>query len=104
MFFFYMCREAATTEDDTGIEGILNRLEKQRNLTFGFNLKEKEDDVFFPSTYKFPEISTDAVSLLYYFNIVCVFWWGDSLGENIMQSSNFSLVHLTHTSIYLYGG
>ncbi|BFG16600.1 hypothetical protein CerSpe_028750 [Prunus speciosa] len=52
--------EAATTEDDTGIEGILNRLEKQRNLTFGFNLKEKEDDVFFPSTYKFPEISTDA--------------------------------------------
>ncbi|BBG94189.1 5'-AMP-activated protein kinase-related protein [Prunus dulcis] len=39
--------EAATTEDDTGIEGILNRLEKQRNLTFGFNLKEKEDDVFF---------------------------------------------------------
>lgn len=39
----YMCREAATTEDDTGIAGILNRLEKQRNLTLGFTLREKED-------------------------------------------------------------
>ncbi|XP_068332197.1 protein PTST homolog 2, chloroplastic-like [Pyrus communis] len=35
--------EAATTEDDTGIAGILNRLEKQRNLTLGFTLREKED-------------------------------------------------------------
>ncbi|KAL6192715.1 hypothetical protein ACLB2K_033801 [Fragaria x ananassa] len=34
--------EAATTEVDTGIEGILNRLEKQRNLTLGFVLRDKE--------------------------------------------------------------
>ncbi|XP_050373276.1 protein PTST homolog 2, chloroplastic [Argentina anserina] len=33
---------AATTEVDTGIEGILNRLEKQRNLSLGFVLKDKE--------------------------------------------------------------
>ncbi|KAL6187647.1 hypothetical protein ACLB2K_039044 [Fragaria x ananassa] len=39
------CRslEAATTEVDTGIEGILNRLEKQRNLTIGFVLRDTED-------------------------------------------------------------
>ncbi|CAN6727312.1 unnamed protein product [Malus baccata var. baccata] len=35
--------EAATTEDDTGIAGILNRLEKQRNLTLGLTLREQED-------------------------------------------------------------
>ncbi|KAM0965046.1 hypothetical protein ACFX2C_021010 [Malus domestica] len=34
--------EAATTEDNTGVEGILNRLVKQRNLTLAFALGEKE--------------------------------------------------------------
>lgn len=28
--------------DDSGIDGILSRLEKERNMNFGFSLKEKE--------------------------------------------------------------
>ncbi|TQD72322.1 hypothetical protein C1H46_042136 [Malus baccata] len=39
---YVLCREAATTEDNTGVEGILNRLVKQRNLTLAFALGEKE--------------------------------------------------------------
>lgn len=39
---FALCREAATTEDNTGVVGILNRLEKQRNLALAFALGEKE--------------------------------------------------------------
>lgn len=30
-------------EDETGIEGILSRLEKQRNITFGIGLRENGD-------------------------------------------------------------
>ncbi|KAE8023336.1 hypothetical protein FH972_009044 [Carpinus fangiana] len=37
------------TEDESGIEGILNRLEKQRNLTFGVGLKAKGNDSKFPT-------------------------------------------------------
>lgn len=33
----------------SGIEGILNRLEKQRNLTFGVGLKAKGNDAQFPT-------------------------------------------------------
>lgn len=58
-----MCRESAPTEVDTGIEGILNRLEKQRNLTLGFVLKDKEDSICLQNNdKKCPETSTDAVS------------------------------------------
>lgn len=32
-----------TTEHETGIEGILSRLEKERNLTFGFGVGENEE-------------------------------------------------------------
>lgn len=64
-----MCREAAPTEVDTGIEGILNRLEKQRNLTLGFVLKDKEDSICLQNNDKkydwCPETSTDAVSSCY---------------------------------------
>ncbi|KAJ0095168.1 hypothetical protein Patl1_16311 [Pistacia atlantica] len=31
----------ATAEEDSGIEGILSRLEKERNINFGFNSREK---------------------------------------------------------------
>jgi len=44
---WYFHRETAT-EDESGIEGILNRLEKQRNLTFGVGLKEKGNGAQFP--------------------------------------------------------
>ena len=30
-------------EDESGIEGILNRLEGQRNLAFGFESSSKDD-------------------------------------------------------------
>ncbi|XP_024193984.1 protein PTST homolog 2, chloroplastic isoform X2 [Rosa chinensis] len=56
--------EAATTEVDTGIEGILNRLEKQRNLTLGFVLRDKEDSTGLANNDnkhdRCPETSTDA--------------------------------------------
>lgn len=32
-----------TTENKTGIEGILSRLEKERNLTFGFGMRDNEE-------------------------------------------------------------
>ncbi|KAF5449718.1 hypothetical protein F2P56_030135 [Juglans regia] len=38
-------------EDESGIEGILNRLEKQRNMTFGFGLREQGNDAHFPSNH-----------------------------------------------------
>ena len=38
----YSLREAATA-DDSGIEGILSRLEKERNINFGFALRDKEN-------------------------------------------------------------
>ncbi|KAL5553971.1 hypothetical protein UlMin_041372 [Ulmus minor] len=34
---------------ETGIEGIINRLENQRNSSFGFGLEEKEETTFFSS-------------------------------------------------------
>lgn len=68
-YFLCVCREAATTEVDTGIEGILNRLEKQRNLTLGFVLRDKEvstGDASNDNKHDWShETSTDAVSLLY---------------------------------------
>lgn len=39
-----MHRETAE-EYESGIEGILNRLEKQRNMTFGIKLKQKGNDI-----------------------------------------------------------
>ncbi|KAK1552061.1 hypothetical protein Q3G72_009753 [Acer saccharum] len=33
----------AATADDSGIEGILSRLEKERNINFGFALRDKEN-------------------------------------------------------------
>ncbi|KAG7979404.1 hypothetical protein I3843_05G129800 [Carya illinoinensis] len=38
-------------EDESGIEGILNRLEKQRNMTFGFGLREQGNDAHFPRSH-----------------------------------------------------
>ena len=35
-----------TTENETGIEGILSRLEKERNFTFGFGASANEDRSF----------------------------------------------------------
>ncbi|XP_020217903.1 protein PTST homolog 2, chloroplastic isoform X3 [Cajanus cajan] len=42
--YFLLYRKIETGE--SGIKGILNRLEKQRNSVFGLDLIEKEDDVF----------------------------------------------------------
>lgn len=40
-------RETSTLEEDTGIEGILSRLEKERNYSFGMG--EKRKNYHFPS-------------------------------------------------------
>ncbi|KAK4598371.1 hypothetical protein RGQ29_015732 [Quercus rubra] len=37
--------------DESGIEGILNRLERQRNLSFGFDLRSKGNDTSIPSIH-----------------------------------------------------
>ncbi|KAF3431399.1 hypothetical protein FNV43_RR26130 [Rhamnella rubrinervis] len=55
--------EMPTTEDEIGIEGILSRLQKQRNLTFGLSLDGKDDRTYFPSNGgkndQHPKISND---------------------------------------------
>ncbi|XVE75179.1 hypothetical protein DITRI_Ditri12bG0074800 [Diplodiscus trichospermus] len=38
------------SEDDCGIEGILNRLERERNINFGFGFREKGDNICSQST------------------------------------------------------
>lgn len=62
----FLCREMETTEDEIGVEGILSRLQKQRNLTFGLGLGDKEHSTFLPSSDGkedwHPKLSTDLVS------------------------------------------
>nr|XP_048319247.1 protein PTST homolog 2, chloroplastic isoform X2 [Ziziphus jujuba var. spinosa] len=41
--------ETETTKDEIGVEGILSRLQKQRNQTFGLGLGDKEDSTFLQS-------------------------------------------------------
>ena len=52
--------------DESGIEGILNRLERQRNLSFGFDLRSKGNGTSFPSIHakddRYLGTSIDAVS------------------------------------------
>lgn len=75
-----------TTEEEMGIEGILSRLQKQRNLTFGLSLDEKEDRTYLPSNNGkddwHPKFSNDMVSW-------CVLWMFNNW--RIMQMSYFSL-------------
>lgn len=58
-------REMATG-DESGIEGILNRLERQRTLSFGFDSRSKGNGSSFPSIHakddKHLGTSIDAVS------------------------------------------
>ncbi|GLT55815.1 hypothetical protein SLA2020_289030 [Shorea laevis] len=42
--------EEVAAEDGSGIEGILSRLEKERNINFGFGFNEKEISALFPSS------------------------------------------------------
>lgn len=50
--YTFLRRERANTSADreTGIEGILSRLEKERSLTFGFGVAEHDDRTFSASS------------------------------------------------------
>lgn len=56
----------ASSGHETGIEGILSRLEKERSLAFGFGVVENEDSTFSASDNEkddwHSEFSADAVS------------------------------------------
>lgn len=64
----------STTEDEIGIEGILSRLQKQRNLTLGLSLDEKEDRTCLPRNGGkddwHPKISNDVVSWFLFVDII----------------------------------
>lgn len=65
-FIYFLCRETETTKDEIGVEGILSRLQKQRNQTFGLGLGDKEDSTFLQSNDVkedwHPKLSKDLVS------------------------------------------
>lgn len=65
----YLLSEAVTG-DDSGIEGILSRLEKERNINFGFSLREKENTTHLQSDHDEDDwpagTSKDVVSWFYY--------------------------------------
>lgn len=73
---FCLVREQAI-EDDSGIEGILNRLEKERNTNFGFGLREKGNTACVQSDGRkddqHVETSKEEVNWFFYFQISFIY-------------------------------
>lgn len=73
MFYFLSNREIEAQE--SGIEGILNRLEKERNRTLGLGFREK--DIISSGNNEDKDNShhrstTDSVSKFYFFKMLLV--------------------------------